>query len=53
MALFSDEHHPEPEIHSSFRLYQQAMALLDCIPKEILDQAKWESRQAGKQRESR
>ncbi len=40
----------EAQLH---RDYQQAMALLDRIPKDILDQAKRESRQAGKQRESR
>jgi hypothetical protein len=33
--------------------YQQAKALLDRIPKEILDQARHEVRQSGKQRESR
>jgi len=40
----------EAQIHQE---YQKAKALLDRIPKDILDQAKWESRQAGKQRESR
>ena len=40
----------EAQLH---RDYQQAMALLDRIPKDILDQAKRESRQAGKQLESR
>ena len=40
----------EAQLH---RDYQQAMALLDRIPKDILDQAKRESRQTGKQRESR
>jgi len=40
----------EAQLH---RDYQQAIALLERIPKDILDQAKWESRQAGKQRESR
>lgn len=40
----------EAQLH---RDYQQAMALLDRIPKDILDQAKRESRQAGKQHESR
>ena len=35
------------------RDYQQAKALLDRIPKDILDQAKREAHQAGKQHESR
>ena len=40
----------EAQLH---RDYQQAMALLERIPKDILDQAKRESRQTVKQRESR
>ena len=40
----------EAQIHQE---YQKAKALLDRIPKEILDQARREVRQSGKQRESR
>ena len=40
----------EAQIHQE---YQKAKALLDRIPKEILDQARREVRQPGKQRESR
>ena len=40
----------EAQIHQE---YQKAKTLLDRIPKEILDQAKREVRQSGKQHESR
>ena len=40
----------EAQIHQE---YQKAKALLDRIPKEILDQARHEVRQSGKQHESR
>ena len=40
----------EAQLH---REYQKAKALLERIPKEILDQAKREARQSVRQRESR
>ena len=51
--VFGTVRDDDPSMRQYNTAYQKAKALLDRIPKEILDQARREVRQSGKQRESR